>query len=288
MVLYCKDCGNDTTPSRRGAHNAGKHEYYMVKDRVWHAAGMLSSLDGEILCIGCLEGRLGRRLKPRDFTPAVVNDPARPHHTPRLRSRLTGTPENLQKPAEKLEKNPSKIKDLQNDKNGRANRTVAGAFEVACQGSDSQNLRETILTAEIGELGVVRNIRDLPPRAFVARLRASTGDFAPEGQRGFPSRIKWRHVRGPAVSAAQMSDYVENSDDLALRNPRQPTENDIKGKRSTAAADYSAGINAVKRSDWHPVSPARPIADDLAIPAFLRRPPTVSNETVDKPKKLAA
>lgn len=40
-------------------------EMYMVKKTIWQAAGM-GDFDG-CLCIGCLEKRLGRKLKPRDF-----------------------------------------------------------------------------------------------------------------------------------------------------------------------------------------------------------------------------
>ena len=40
-------------------------EVYTVRDSVWKAAGMEPM--GGCLCIGCLEGRLGRRLIPKDF-----------------------------------------------------------------------------------------------------------------------------------------------------------------------------------------------------------------------------
>ena len=62
----CVDCGFDT--------NAGD-EYYMVSTPVWLAAGMRHdhrSGDG-MLCIGCLEGRLGRRLQPNDFPDYPIN-----------------------------------------------------------------------------------------------------------------------------------------------------------------------------------------------------------------------
>ena len=42
-------------------------EVYTVRDSVWKAAGMEPL--GGCLCIGCLEGRLGRRLKPKEFHP---------------------------------------------------------------------------------------------------------------------------------------------------------------------------------------------------------------------------
>jgi hypothetical protein len=40
-------------------------EVYMVRDSIWKAAGLEPM--GGCICIGCLEGRLGRRLKPKDF-----------------------------------------------------------------------------------------------------------------------------------------------------------------------------------------------------------------------------
>jgi hypothetical protein len=39
------------------------------------------------------------------------------------------------------------------------------------------DLWEAILTAEIGELGVVRNLRDRPPRELVAKLQASIKEW---------------------------------------------------------------------------------------------------------------
>lgn len=48
----CADCGEDPT------------QLYLVKDRLWRKAGMGPS---GALCIPCLEKRLGRKLRPRDF-----------------------------------------------------------------------------------------------------------------------------------------------------------------------------------------------------------------------------
>jgi hypothetical protein len=42
-----------------------------VRDHVWKKAGMEPF--GGCLCIGCLERRLGRKLKPKDFTGHVFN-----------------------------------------------------------------------------------------------------------------------------------------------------------------------------------------------------------------------
>ena len=58
----------------------------MVHDVVWAKAGMDS--DGGYLCgIGCLEKRLGRMLRPGDFTGAPINDLDAPWDTERLASR---------------------------------------------------------------------------------------------------------------------------------------------------------------------------------------------------------
>lgn len=96
MSELCKDCGVDTSPcsGRRGCRHAGKWEWYIVRNHVWAAAGMAPEKPDEhsgILCIGCLETRLGRRLDPADFTAAPINDPYDPWHTSRLASRLRGT-----------------------------------------------------------------------------------------------------------------------------------------------------------------------------------------------------
>src|SRR5437763_12200156 len=48
-------------------------ELYYVRDAVWKAAGMEPY--GGCLCIGCLEKRIGRKLKPKDFDcKHVFND----------------------------------------------------------------------------------------------------------------------------------------------------------------------------------------------------------------------
>jgi hypothetical protein len=96
MTAICIDCGVDTTPrtGKRGCRHKGRHEYYMVHDEVWAEAGMRTGLihpyggGGDYLCIGCLENRIGRRLRANDFTGAPVNDPDDPWKTPRLRLRL--------------------------------------------------------------------------------------------------------------------------------------------------------------------------------------------------------
>ncbi|HWZ38252.1 MAG TPA: hypothetical protein VNY08_08135 [Bradyrhizobium sp.] len=87
----CIDCGFDTAPGclgreqmeqafalkdSIGLHITGQSEVYMVKPKVWKAAGMnagqggFGDQDGDsgCLCIGCLEKRIGRRLTPKDFS----------------------------------------------------------------------------------------------------------------------------------------------------------------------------------------------------------------------------
>jgi hypothetical protein len=76
----CIDCGVNTAPgfaNREEIERAlaigdsveqyyDEHsEIYMVKPKIWKAAGMDDM--GGCLCIGCLEKRLGRTLKPKDF-----------------------------------------------------------------------------------------------------------------------------------------------------------------------------------------------------------------------------
>src|SRR5215831_5261097 len=82
----CVDCGINTAPGipdveeairqleARGRYPArvdDQSEVYMVRDHVWNKAGMEPF--GGCLCIGCLERRLGRKLKPKDFIPHSFN-----------------------------------------------------------------------------------------------------------------------------------------------------------------------------------------------------------------------
>jgi hypothetical protein len=67
----CQDCDVDTV-------EVG--EYYMVHDGVWPI-----DPQGGVLCIRCLEGRIGRRLVPEDFLDCPLNSSCR---SERLASRL--------------------------------------------------------------------------------------------------------------------------------------------------------------------------------------------------------
>lgn len=81
----CFDCAEDTD-----------REYYMIHDDLWEQAGMghgwkyysdPSKLDG-LLCVGCLESRLGRQLTKEDFTDAPVNTIWMRYMSERLKNRI--------------------------------------------------------------------------------------------------------------------------------------------------------------------------------------------------------
>lgn len=80
----CVDCGVDCIEI---------NEYYMVTDSCWKRSGMESH--GGMLCIGCLENRLGKKLTPRNFKDCPLNwrNICIPEYaSPRLISRLLGGP----------------------------------------------------------------------------------------------------------------------------------------------------------------------------------------------------
>lgn len=59
---HCADCGVDVDELRETA--------YMVRDDVWRAAGLRRR---DFACIGCLEKRLLRPLRPDDFPDLPIN-----------------------------------------------------------------------------------------------------------------------------------------------------------------------------------------------------------------------
>jgi hypothetical protein len=79
----CVDCGFNTAPglpTRKQLdawwavssgpipmHLTWEQEVYLVNDKVWEKTGLDGY--GGCLCVGCLEKRIGRRLKPKDFVP---------------------------------------------------------------------------------------------------------------------------------------------------------------------------------------------------------------------------
>ena len=85
-ITHCCDCG-------AGTITLG--EWYMVNPDLWKRAwaGRRKPHHGklpgqEILCIGCLEHRIGRMLCRADFPEAPVNDPNEYWQSKRLRDRL--------------------------------------------------------------------------------------------------------------------------------------------------------------------------------------------------------
>ena len=86
ITTRCADCG-------LGTPTAG--EYFMVRNEIWETAwaGRLKpwhALPGQqVLCVGCLETRIGRTLMARDFTAAPCNGPGWNSKSERLRNRLT-------------------------------------------------------------------------------------------------------------------------------------------------------------------------------------------------------
>ncbi|MBB4934580.1 hypothetical protein F4561_005400 [Lipingzhangella halophila] len=91
ITAPCSDCEVETLPTT----HPNRAEWYQVTDDVWLSA--VPSKEGYILCVGCLEARLGRQLVPGDFTAAPINNPAERDgtdawtwRTPRLLNRLTG------------------------------------------------------------------------------------------------------------------------------------------------------------------------------------------------------
>lgn len=79
----CTDCPRDT-----------KHEHYFVNNNVWFDEAKMP--ESGMLCVQCLEGRIGRRLEPSDFTDAFINDPRKNMMSDILRSRITGVNDELQ------------------------------------------------------------------------------------------------------------------------------------------------------------------------------------------------
>jgi hypothetical protein len=86
ILSRCADCGVGTLTLG---------EYYMVHDNVWEQAwagrrkAWHDVIGQEILCIGCLEQRIGRTLTADDFPDAPVNDFTDPDISDRFRCRLT-------------------------------------------------------------------------------------------------------------------------------------------------------------------------------------------------------
>lgn len=74
----CKWCGIDTFDTS---------EMYMVTDEIWRRYGPPTN---GLLCIGCIEDRMGRQLQPDDFKDVPLNTDDRFRRSDRLRDRLAG------------------------------------------------------------------------------------------------------------------------------------------------------------------------------------------------------
>lgn len=62
--FVCMDCRVDTSAI---------NEYYMVNDSLWKVVTTKRHDSDGMLCIACLEARIGRKLVPADFTAAPIN-----------------------------------------------------------------------------------------------------------------------------------------------------------------------------------------------------------------------
>lgn len=74
----CVDCGEHT-----------KYEHYFLKNEVWMGEAKMGEVG--MLCVGCVEGRINRTLKPSDFTSAHINNPKKNMMSDRLRTRIVGS-----------------------------------------------------------------------------------------------------------------------------------------------------------------------------------------------------
>lgn len=78
--FLCEDCSVDT-------HQID--EYYMVTHELWQrAAGQSFQVLMGVLCIGCLEQRIGRKLAPSDFISCPANRAPNRARSQRLKDRL--------------------------------------------------------------------------------------------------------------------------------------------------------------------------------------------------------
>lgn len=78
MSWKCIDCEVDTFEN---------NEYYMLYDSIWEAAGMIKYTP-DMLCIGCVEKRIGRLLTAADFVDYPINTSSYFSRSDRLRDRL--------------------------------------------------------------------------------------------------------------------------------------------------------------------------------------------------------
>lgn len=77
-MFYCEDCGECTNCIG---------EYFMVDDEVWYSA-ITARSKPDMLCIGCVELRIGRLLTKDDFSDAPLNSLPYWERSERLKTRL--------------------------------------------------------------------------------------------------------------------------------------------------------------------------------------------------------
>ena len=66
--IFCADC----TAEGRAFNVVSEGHYCMLRDPLWRSLGMAGYFSG-VLCLGCIERRLGRRLSLRDFVMSRSN-----------------------------------------------------------------------------------------------------------------------------------------------------------------------------------------------------------------------
>ena len=89
LRFRCVDCGKDT----------GGGEYYTVDDDLWAASGM--EPHGGMLCLSCLEKRIGRPLTEEDFTAIRPSASAWERHLAAREQRATDQQLDMWESAEK-------------------------------------------------------------------------------------------------------------------------------------------------------------------------------------------
>lgn len=74
--FICLDCGVDT---------GAIYEHYMLVDSTWY---LIHDSKTGMLCIGCVEIRLGRQLNSNDFNNSYLNNPSTAPKSVRLIERM--------------------------------------------------------------------------------------------------------------------------------------------------------------------------------------------------------
>lgn len=97
--FICLDCGVNT---------ADIGEYYMLTNEVWREAAPDEGELGGMLCVNCVELRLGRQLWPEDFMDAPLNY-MHSILSPRLLARFCGIPDLEAEELQELLKNNKQI-----------------------------------------------------------------------------------------------------------------------------------------------------------------------------------